>query len=477
MMINEFAAWSLYTGPACLRNIIDDPACPWVVGQWSGINADTSTEEIRKDIDARIDLLAQALGCMIPLFKGVSRYFVVPEFFFRCQQGPYPEYSIDQQFSSLEYIRNKAERLLCDTIPDDGKCYAVVIGSILTSNLTDYTVFLESEPVKKRLTRLNALLQDNQISFRQVSAASWFRNSSASKTASLKGNLSDLNDFMKECRADPLCTVRNRGIIFFWNRSEGEKVESFIYEKQSESTVDLTMGIMSDDGKITHGGMITEWMANYPSYSIIKGDKQTDRFSTASRINTSTMQQEDIGVEICLDHRLQRLRRTVGMTKSHGADADNCPVAVQLVPSGGMQILDYSVAADAEGVIFNADGCDKVYSSYGDEKTVILDGNPGIFRGITCGVYSISIQSKWVGSDSQTYYSHSQLAFATSDSKIDGFNNAFGLDNIKAKTFICDTTGLHNPLLDRYHPVVIPFEQSTELFVSGAGEFHHYTPG
>jgi hypothetical protein len=476
MTLTDFAAWSLYTGPAYLKNVIDDPNCPWVVGQWTGINRDTSVEEIRNDIDARIELLGKALRLMISGFRSDMRYFVVPEFFFRCQQGPYPDCRIDEQFTPLEYIRSRVRRLLREVIPDDGHWYAVVIGSVLTSNIQDYQQFLQSDPVKERLLELRALFLGTHSEVRPPKASFWLRNSGAAASAKRNSALDGLNDFMKKSREDPLCTVRNRGIFFCCNRSLSEDIESFVYEKQNESTVDLTMGVFGADGKITDGGMITEWMANYPSYSIIKGDKQTGRYSTASRFNPAIMPNSDIGVEICLDHRLQRLRRTVGMTKEHGADTDNYPVAVQLLPSGGMQILDYSVVADAGGVIFNADGCDKIFGSYGDEKTVILDGNAGVFRGITCGVYNRSIQSKWKGRDGQTCYSHSQLAFATQDSRLYGFNNAFGIDNIKAKTFICQTDGPYNPQTDRYASETIPFEMETELFVAGTGELHCYRP-
>jgi len=41
----DYSAWSVYTGPSQLKAIINDPSCPWVVGQWNGINADSSREE------------------------------------------------------------------------------------------------------------------------------------------------------------------------------------------------------------------------------------------------------------------------------------------------------------------------------------------------------------------------------------------------------------------------------------------------
>jgi len=473
MLPLEFAAWSLYTGPANLNNIIDDPSCPWVVGRWTGINGDTSPDGIRRDIDARIDLLTIALKSALPGFRTPWRYFVVPEFFFHCQQGPYPDILIDGQ-PPVEYIRSKVTERLQALIPDDGNYYSVLIGSILTSNIDDYPSFLSSGIVTQRLMALQKLLPPKLANARHPSSITWSRYAGPVSLDRAENGLVELNNFMTACRADPLCTVRNRGIFFCLNNPGKSAVESFVYEKQNESTVDLTMGMFGPDGRIGHGGMITEWMANYPSYSIIKGDKQTSPYSTASRFNPANLQQYDVGVEICLDHRLQRLRRTVGMTIAHGADADNLPLALQLVPSGGMQILDYSVAADQRCVIFNADGCDKVYSVYGDENTVILNGNPGPFKGITCGVYNQSIQSKWKGRDQQTYYSHSQLAFATADSQIDGFNNALGNVNQKAKTFSNGPTGPYNPLTDSYSSKVIPLGGESDLFIAGAGEVHLY---
>lgn len=85
------------------------------------------------------------------------------------------------------------------------------------------------------------------------------------------------------------------------------------------------------------------------------------------------------------------------MCTANGAAADNFPLFKQLIPSGGMQILDYGVAASKSSVIFNADGCDKIYYVYTDPSSAILHGEPGVFTGITTGVYNKSIQSKMVG--------------------------------------------------------------------------------
>jgi hypothetical protein len=473
----EFTAWSLYTGPSYLKNIIDDSQCPWVVGKWNGINNNTSPAEIKKDIDLRIDLLLANFKLVLPQFKTYNRHFVVPEFYFHCQQGPYPNCKVDGVSYPLDYIQLRLQAELKKIIPTDNNYYSIVIGSVLTSNIENYTDFLNSTVVQERMTQLNAILAGKINLSNDLKPARMLRSSFLfDEVANDNSALDELNNFMKLCRANPFCTVRNRGIYFFFNSPMMQTVQSFIYEKQFESTVDLTMGILDSQNKVTHGGMITEWMANYPSYSILLGDKQTDQYSTNARFTPDFFGNCDLGVEICLDHRLQRLRRTVGMTKANGASADNYPLFKQIVPSGGMQLLDYSIAADRSSVSFNADGCDKIYVKYGDESTVILKGEAGLFNGITCGVYNHSVQSKWKGKDGNTYYSHSQLAFTTNNSIVDGFNNALGLNNLKAITNEGTIEKPANKLTDSFQATVQKLAGDSDLFGAGIGELHNHFP-
>jgi hypothetical protein len=473
----EFSAWSLYTGPSYLKNIINDPNCPWVIGKWDGINNDTTVAELKKDLDARIDLLLASFKTLLPQFKTYNRHFVVPEFFFHCQQGPYPYCKVDGANYPFEYIQLRLQSELQKIIPNDNNYYSIVIGSVLTSNIADYSDFLASDAVTQRLAQLNAVLAGNINLSNELKPARLHRNAHLSEEAlKANSNLDDLNNFMTLCRANPLCTVRNRGIYFFFNATMMPVVQSFVYEKQFESTVDLTMGMLDSQNKVTPAGMITEWMGNYPSYSILLGDKQVNKFSTNARFTPAFFGDSDLGVEICLDHRLQRLRRTVNMKKINGAAADNYPLFKQIVPSGGMQLLDYSIAADKGCVAFNADGCDKIYKVYGDENTVILNGEAGLFNGLTCGVYTRSVQSKWKGADGNTYYSHSQLAFTTINSVVSGFNNELGLNNPKATTNEGTADNPFNRVTDSFLPVVQPITDNTKLFGAGAGELHNYWP-
>ncbi len=474
----DFSGWSLYTGPSFLKNIISDPNCPWVVGQWDGINKDTSAAEIKNDIEARILFFIDAFKKILPKFKTINRHFVVPEFYFRCKQGPYPYIKVDGLNYPFEYIKLRIQTELQKIIPKDSNTYTIAIGSVLTSNIADYSSFLSSSMVTQRMNELNAVLATgNKTMLNHTAKTSWFRNlSHVDKNYKDSNDLTALNNFMKLCRANPLCTVRNRGVYYQFNQQLSGGVATYVYEKQYESTVDLTMGVYDPNNKITHGGMLTEWMANYPSYSTLKGDKQIDKFSTNARFTPALVGNYDVGVEICLDHRLQRLRRTVDMTVANGADANNYPIIRQLIPSGGMQIIDYSVATDKASAIFNADGCDKIYVVYGDESTVILNGQAGIFTGITCGVFNKSIQSKWIGKDGNTYYSHSQLAFPTQASVLDGYNNALYLNNKKAITNEGTAQKPFNIITDSFKQSLIKLGITTDLFAATTGELHYYEP-
>lgn len=478
----EFTAWSIYTGPTLLRPIISDPNCPWVVGRWDAGNNDTSAAEIKRDIDQRIAFVVKVFQSVLPSFTTENRHFAIPEFFFRCKQGPYPFVKVDGENYPLEYIRLQMQRQLQPIIPADNNNYYVILGSVLTSNVVDYNALLSSSPVLERLAQLNRILSSTpKLNLSRETGPKVWRRSVTVQPKLLRAFLASpqldaLNAFMTQCRGNPLCTVRNRGLFFHFNSSMMGEPSSYVYEKQYESTVDLTMGLFDEGGQIVTGGMLTEWMANYPSYSILSGDKQTTPYATNARFTPTFMANVDVGVEICLDHRLQRVRRTVDMTIKNGAAADNYPLVKQLIPSGGMQILDYSVAAQRDCVIFNADGCDMIYYTYTDPSSYILNGNSGLFKGITCGVYNQSVQSKWTGSDGNTYYSHSQLAFSTDTSQVGGFDNALGLNNQKAQTYNGGSSDPSNPLTDSYTPSVKTVGGSTDLFGAGTGELHNYFP-
>ena len=407
MVRADFTAWSLYTGPSDVKSIFDDPNCSWVVGQWDGINKNTKKKEVKKDIDYRIDVILNAFNEMLPRFKTNDCHFVIPEFFFHCKEGPYPYIKVDDKDKHypFEYIvlrlKKELKKCILNDKHNDKRNYTIVVGSALTSNIENYKEFFSQVDVNNRQKQLNAILKDPEIyrAFKNHNYRHWRRHVQSGNSSNF--SLEKLNDFMEEARRNPLCTVRNRGAYFYFNKKRKDEIEVFVYEKQSESSVDLTMGKFvdkgKDKGKITTNGMVTEWLCNYPSYSILKGDKKKQPLAAGARFSHPPYGDWDIGVEICLDHRFQRLRRTIDMSIRNGADVDNLPLFKQFIPSGGMQILDYAVAADRNSIIFNADGCGQICVSQKPEE-FLASGEclaSELYKGIALGVYSHSIQSQW----------------------------------------------------------------------------------
>lgn len=471
MATSEFIAWSVYTGPMEIHTVIPDSACPWITGKWSSSSGQISTvSEIQADIDHRIGLILVAFKQAKNKYIADRCYFAIPEFFFRCNEGPYPNILLTyqaQQLSPFEYLKKKIEDEVSQLTSNDKRTYIICLGSVLTCNIEDYSEFFSSHPVIRRQNELNKKLAQMIKKTALVKVRSRDMYNDVEKN---NPSLQKINEIMQGYRGDPLCTVRNRGIMLVLSQGE---FKSYVYEKQAESTVDLTLGVFNNR-QIEHGHMITEWMANCPSYSILTGDIQSNPESTNCRI-VSELDNKNYGVEICLDHRLQRLRRTVDMLKINGADQDIPALDAQIVCSGGMQLLDYAIAASAGSPIFNADGCDKIYQTYGVNEHIFKDGEAGTGEGEYCGVYTLNGQSKWHGLDGVTYYSHSQLAYTQDDSKIDGYNNMLGLNNKKARTVTYNDTLSPCSTIHNYSINVESLSVDlSDRFVVKESELHYY---
>ena len=487
---STYAAWALYTGPANVAPLWKDSV--WITGTWTGLNEDLSRKAIQADIDSRVRCLVEAFriarGCLHDAQKSRGLHvFIAPEFFFHCKQGPYPNVQIGGN-SPWRYLRAKLEAALENVGLLQDESWIFLCGSILTCSEVDFEGLLQSEEARRRLRKLNALMkhlvaerglervEDFAPRAPHIRGLSFLMHRQGLQRQNRSEAEQDIGSLMNECRADPLCIVRNRGLAFTLSTSG---TTSTGYEKQNESTVDLTMGRLVN----THHGpqldpanMITEWVVGYPSISIIDGDKQVETTPLAARYTITTLpaaaQPVEVGVEICLDHGLQRLRRTVGMTISGGAAADNPPLDLQLIPSGGMQILDYAVSAGANGVVFNGDGSDPIIDAYTPEGKPIIEDS-GTFRQITCGVYASSAQTM-IQRDAK-YYSHSQLSFRFGG-ELNGYNNALGSGNSNGATF--NGHPPKNPALDGYPEAIripIAFDERDNLFAAGFGEVHVYS--
>ena len=480
---NNFFAWSLYTAyknPITVGN--------WVAAQWPGKIISTA-QDMQDDIDFRIDMLIEALQVAIAGTENCNsgvRYFVVPEFYFHSAHGPYPNLSING-LSAFEYLMDQLSGRIQGTLADSSDAkhdWVICTGGVLTTHITDITQFLATEEVQSRLTTLN---EAYSRAMQQKAIATPTKHIGLIRSKHLEAKnleqtvFDEFNALVNAYRQDPLCTVRNRAGIFVYNGGSNGEIQRYSIEKQAESTVDLTLGMISD-GEIDPAGQITEWLANYPPVSIINGDNQGDgtgiyRKPGARMSITSYEQPVELGAEICLDHRLQRLRRTVNMT-------GNKPLDIQLVPSGGMQLLDYSIAGGSSGAIFNADGCDYLLDQYNANGQPVITQNgqasSGTAKQLITGVYTSSTQTRSEGTDGTFYFSHSQLAYRTKDIGPADYINPESTENPGGITFSGDASAPTNPYLDIYNPPVVTAvtttsQQVNDYFTAGLGEVHQYS--
>lgn len=480
---NNFFAWSLYTAyrnPVTLGN--------WVAAKWPG-KAISNAQDMQCDIDFRIDIFIEALKVAIAGTANCNdcvRIFVVPEFYFHSAHGPYPGLKINDQ-SAFEYLMSQLATCVKDTFvnsSDAGSDWVICTGSVLTTHVADISHFLAGAEVQKRLTTLNAVYtratQQNAVPL-PTPHIGLMRLKPFEVVTQPGIQYDELNALVSAYRQDPLCTVRNRAGIFVYNGGSNEEIVHYSIEKQGESTVDLTLGILKN-GKIDTGNQITEWLANYPPISIINGDNQGTGSGIyrkpGARMPIVTYDQNvELGAEICLDHRLQRLRRTVDMV-------GNSPIDIQLVPSGGMQLLDYGIAGGSNGAIFNADGCDYILNKYNSDGRPVITKNgkasSGITKQVITGVYAASAQTKSEGADGTPYFSHSQLAFRTTDAGPNGYVNPESTKNPGGATYTGDVSNPVNQLLDLYNEPVVQAVTSSnpkvnEYFTAGLGEVHQYS--
>ena len=126
------------------------------------------------------------------------------------------------------------------------------------------------------------------------------------------------------------------------------------------------------------------------------------------------------------------------MNVKNGASLNHYPVLKQFIPSAGMQIQAESVSAHGSSVIFNADGFDPIYWDTKPEEIYTKKGEAVQLRGLASGVLVLAGESRWEAKDSidgQVHYSHSQIAFTTPDSTINGYNNELGTKNARCDTY------------------------------------------
>lgn len=369
----RFIGYAIPTTPANLISIGDPNGPGAVAGRYLG-DPDNKT-----DINDREEILAHAIKeakhCLPSEEDDVINIFVAPEFFFHGPMGAYIHKDTDSD--PIDMVASTlADRLSQDEYPN----WIFVCGSGLTAQIRDHERLFASSSIKVR----NSVVENL--------SAQWVK-----AFGPLKSVIFDmLIDFIKNCHAYPNCQVRNRTVII--NNPASEESERVITsEKYFVSNEDFLL--YETNGR----DVITEQMTYYPSLDLSAGDVKSvpnDAYAVFSPKGKEPSLA--YGLEICLDHSDLRLRRNIDL---------NGPLALQIVPSCGMQIKADSVAAIAGGFVFNCDGqyalatdksgrkvlnhVDSLYANY--RKTVLGDDQ----RKIEYAAHSqlAKVKQKAVGED------------------------------------------------------------------------------
>ena len=302
-------------------------------------------EDERADMDARLALLKLAAQKAQKAFApdpDVLKVFVIPEFFFR---GAYGAYSGAQ---GEAYLKEKLRRLKNEHPALDMALWGT---SLFAAQKADY-----SDPVIQKA----ACLGDDYLSLYR--ACRDYRNLVGKETPTLKSMLffldeleawEDDNAVPKDLPAqDPLfwvikdllagcdktapVTVSNKAQVML----EGDGY--LTVQKRFKSKVDFVLNHYRDEARtLENHAAYLQTFVRYPPIASAANEEKRDPLDQYSVFDWHGLK---VGVEICLDHVRERLRRAGGGLDLH------------LIPSCGVEVMPGAVAARAGGYVFNCDG-------------------------------------------------------------------------------------------------------------------------
>ncbi len=375
----RFIGYTIPTTPADMVAIGNPNGPGAVAGTYLG-NEDFST-----DITARISVLKNAVDTaksQLPLNEdpsSVINLFMAPEFFFHGTQGPYI-YDTHSNDPVEAILKELTSTFPASEYPN----WTFVFGSAITARVDNIQHIYASNYVTTRNAVVEALSKQ------------WLK-----AFGPLNGVIFDmLVNFIKNCHSYPSLEVRNRALIIsnipLDTPYTALNTDNMTTEKYFVSNEDFLLYEVSGNPAV-----VTEQMTAYPFIDLSDGDlKKTAHDKHAVfRQNYGSgnfPNYMDFGIEICLDHSDVRLRRNI----------DNEPfplptdaVHIHLIPSCGMQISQPSVAADANGFVFN---CDGQYAL----DTSVSQPQQGKLNNVQC-IYA----NYFLNNDpTNVYAAHSQLA-------------------------------------------------------------------
>lgn len=373
----RFIGYTIPTTPADMVAIGNPNGPGAVAGTYLG-NADLAT-----DIAARIAVLKNAVDTAksrLPQNEApgsVINLFMAPEFFFHGLQGPYV-FDTKENDPVVVMLKELADTFNATDYPD----WSFVFGSAITAKVDNIEKIYASNSTTVRNAVVEALSKQWLAAY-----------------GPLNGVIFDmLVNFIKNCHAYPCLEVRNRALIIsnipLDTPLTALNTNNMTSEKYYVSNEDFLLYEVSGNANI-----VTEQMTTYPYIDLSNGDIKKTAYDKHAIFRQNYgdgnfPRYMDFGIEVCLDHSDVRLRRNI---ENEPFPAPYDAVHIHLIPSCGMQISQPSVAADANGFVFNCDGQYALDSS-------ISQAQQGTLNNVTC------IYANYVDSSNSNYAGHTQLA-------------------------------------------------------------------
>lgn len=390
------------------------------------------------DLSNRVNILINAvktaenqINAQVGDQSNVINVFMVPEFFFHGIYGPYlwnSSYENDPLIVLQTYLKSELSQY---------KNWIFVAGSILTidsnknidSLLADY---------KYKNDSVNNLYED------YISLMKQGRYNEGSVKAK------EIQDFVQKSHGSSDVKVKNRTVII----DNTQYTQIISSEKEFISNEDLPLVSTDSNYKV-----ITEQMSAYPNINLTNGDVKSqpnDPYSIFTTYQDQTLPggNINIGMDICLDHSNNRLRKNLDLNNNTLKSLGLNPLHIQLIPSAGMQIHADGVSVDKNGLVFNVDG------EYGLVSTT---GVNSLYLNYSGATTTIPYKSPDYPDARYTYAAHSQLARVATPAigSTPGTNNASFSSTLAQE-------------VDTVKVQVTPLENMKNYYTGGTGELHIY---
>jgi len=314
----QFLGYAIPTIPLIVSDVGDPNGPGFVEGRYIGIDPPA------KDIDERIAMIINAAQQTLASSAfdpdpATLKIFVVPEFSIRGTSGAYnDDPSTDDYFT---YFRT-------------GFAKAAAAASFQNWLFAIGTVVTTVQECPDPSTNLKARVRED-LAVALGNAWQYANANHEDKMANAVFNL--LVSYTQYCHSDPMFGVTNRCFVVAGGAPDPVYPQGLSIEKKFISNEDFVLNLYTN--------AFAEEDVVYPDIDEKDGEAKQTAFDPLSIFTIDGIK---FGVEVCLDHSRARLRRN--------RQPETELVQIQLIPSCGMQIVQGSIVAGKNGLVFNCDG-------------------------------------------------------------------------------------------------------------------------